>query len=85
MAVSKICDHCTKVKRCSMHRGNDGDAVYLCVPCARELQYLEKTCQCGHGHASHESANLPGFPTACTGCPCRVYRASLISQKEAAK
>ena len=42
MAVSKLCDQCNKVKRCSMYLSNGGDAVYLCRPCARELGYLEK-------------------------------------------
>lgn len=41
---SMVCGHCTKVKRCKMYLELEREtqktlAVYLCNPCARELDY----------------------------------------------
>lgn len=37
--VSRPCDECGKVKRCTMHRDElTGEMVYLCKRCARELE-----------------------------------------------
>ena len=44
MPVSRPCQHCSKVKRCTLHRDGDheGVIIYLCRPCARALGYHVK-------------------------------------------
>lgn len=40
MGVSRRCDECGEIKRCSMHVvGESKVIVYVCKPCARRLGY----------------------------------------------
>ena len=39
MAVSRPCEECQQVKRCTMHTDRNEKIVYLCRACARELGF----------------------------------------------
>jgi hypothetical protein len=37
--ISRPCEHCYGVKRCSLVVDGEGRIAYLCRACARELEY----------------------------------------------
>lgn len=41
MSVSRPCQECSSVKRCTLYTDRDGRVVYLCRRCARELGFAE--------------------------------------------